>query len=435
MASNAELSPKPRRRRRRGWLIALAVVVGASAAWAVWTHVEEQELARMVADLQAQGYPVTRAQAAPAPVPPALNAWLIYDRVFFGPEVDAREKTEMKYDWRQFDGDTPRDVQALRAFLAEPTTRQELEQLRQAAQLPDCVIPNLDSSEVEMDFFLYPSYLRRAAIMADHQAKDLIRQGRLPEAFVWMQVGLGTADHCAAIPGLTSWLSAWACQALELRELRTVINDDIPASTSASVRDYLLAVDQRDVVRRGLIYDRAVDLDLWRAVQPRFSWPPWRKGRKAWAEWAYSSPPWRPWVIRDEIAVLQMEASQIALAGRPWPEVATQAQALDAAAEARGYGPELETVPLAVNLRIRDQSTARLQTCGLFLAAKAYKHDRGAYPDSLDQLAQYLHRTLPLDPFTGQSYGYARQGQGFAVTVPGEPLRANDKPIMWKCDK
>jgi hypothetical protein len=49
------------------------------------------------------------------------------------------------------------------------------------------------------------------------------------------------------------------------------------------------------------------------------------------------------------------------------------------------------------------------------LLLKAYKSDRGAYPDSLTDLASAEQVSLPLDPFSGKSLVYHREGEGFVL--------------------
>jgi len=49
------------------------------------------------------------------------------------------------------------------------------------------------------------------------------------------------------------------------------------------------------------------------------------------------------------------------------------------------------------------------------LLLKAYRSDWGAYPDSLEDLVKAERVTLPLDPFSGKSLVYHREGEGFVL--------------------
>ena len=77
----------------------------------------------------------------------------------------------------------------------------------------------------------------------------------------------------------------------------------------------------------------------------------------------------------------------------------------------------------------------------LALADQLYRQEHGAYADKLEQLTPGILKELPLDPFTGKSFIYRREGKGFVVYSVGEDLkddggveeRALKPDIVWRC--
>jgi hypothetical protein len=54
----------------------------------------------------------------------------------------------------------------------------------------------------------------------------------------------------------------------------------------------------------------------------------------------------------------------------------------------------------------------KLQLARLDLGLQIYQRKTGRVPDSLDQLVPAIFQRLPIDPFTGKSYGYKKLGSG-----------------------
>ncbi|MCX5768709.1 MAG: hypothetical protein NTZ09_00335 [Candidatus Hydrogenedentes bacterium] len=59
----------------------------------------------------------------------------------------------------------------------------------------------------------------------------------------------------------------------------------------------------------------------------------------------------------------------------------------------------------------------------LVAAIEAYRHENGAYPQSLDALAPSVLEELPNDPFTGSPFRYQRQGTRYRLYSAGVNMR------------
>jgi hypothetical protein len=144
----------------------------------------------------------------------------------------------------------------------------------------------------------------------------------------------------------------------------------------------------------------------------------------------------RPCRARDEVFALDLSTEERGLWNQPYDQAASAFAALDARAAARlGEVSDWWILQAEAQARRWNDRTAQLHIAGLALAAKAFKHDRGVYPNDLQELATYLHRSLPLNPFTGKAYGYERRGEGFALSIPGDPDAVAKGNVAWQCDK
>ena len=72
----------------------------------------------------------------------------------------------------------------------------------------------------------------------------------------------------------------------------------------------------------------------------------------------------------------------------------------------------------------RDQIIARVGLAQIALALKAYKNEKGEYPESLAQLRKVIDwGELPEDPFSGEDFIYRREGEGFLSYSIGVNLK------------
>ena len=82
---------------------------------------------------------------------------------------------------------------------------------------------------------------------------------------------------------------------------------------------------------------------------------------------------------------------------------------------------------------------ARLGAAELAAGIYIYKIENGNYPESLDKLVPGIVKELPPDPFTGESFTYRPEGNGFIIYSLGENRRDDggerespDDDISWK---
>ena len=89
-----------------------------------------------------------------------------------------------------------------------------------------------------------------------------------------------------------------------------------------------------------------------------------------------------------------------------------------------------------------DRMAARCDFMQIASQLRAWKVQRGSYPETLDALAAGASEPWPLDPFSGAAYHYRREGEGFVLYSIG-PNRKDDGgvkhenrkegDIIWTC--
>jgi hypothetical protein len=78
----------------------------------------------------------------------------------------------------------------------------------------------------------------------------------------------------------------------------------------------------------------------------------------------------------------------------------------------------------------RAEQEARMDLMRLGILVERYQAEHGAYPLTLDALQDRFAGALPVDPFSGGSYGYASDGQSFRLFSVG-----HDGEIVWRGDE
>ncbi len=88
--------------------------------------------------------------------------------------------------------------------------------------------------------------------------------------------------------------------------------------------------------------------------------------------------------------------------------------------------------PLLDSFEANDRLLAQAHLAEQVIALKQYKQENGAYPDSLEAIADRLGGELPQDPFSGEPFRYERDGDGFRLSSVG---KAGKRDIGWCGDR
>ncbi|MGB2906430.1 MAG: hypothetical protein WBB73_04985, partial [Candidatus Aminicenantaceae bacterium] len=66
---------------------------------------------------------------------------------------------------------------------------------------------------------------------------------------------------------------------------------------------------------------------------------------------------------------------------------------------------------------------AMIDTARIGLACKIYRNRHGKFPEAMNDLSPEILTEIPLDPFTGESLIYRKEGDGFIVYSVGSNLK------------
>ncbi len=203
--------------------VLLVLFVLVAIPWTYFNIKWGRELEAKLAELKAQGMPLTLAEAAPKPVPDSQNAAVLYQKVF-GEFSSPGYMPERRHIGGMTDEEhfvivdyvttTDTAVKAqVREILNRPEVKRDLQIIRRASQRPYSVFPiNWEGGAGAL--FPHFASLRGAAQMLRIQALVSADAGHLDEALDWCQVSLRMSEHVAAEPTLITQLVAIAIQAI-----------------------------------------------------------------------------------------------------------------------------------------------------------------------------------------------------------------------------
>lgn len=438
-----------------GCAVALSPFAVAIAAWRAEARLDEavQEIVR-------RGEPVEASQLVRPPIPDSENAALVYAKAFDAIELSDEDEeliADLKAE-RVSLGD-PESAGRARAILEQNADALEL--IHRAAGMARCDF-RLDWSKGYDVEFPHLARLRTCARLLAFESLMLLHAGRVDEA----------AEACGAIfrvanaaeePCTIGPLVRYAITGMGSRALSAVLRDSQPDSDLCRrLADEIGRTDLSSSFAEALKGDRALGRAAFAAVRlardpldgiedlqggpPAEPLGPSEGGRP-------DRPPKQSYMARwilasDEMEYLERMARIIEEAPRPYREAR---RALEELAYMRVTYLPPPTVVTAMLLPAfdrtfasRDRAIALLGMAQVALLLKAYKGERGEYPESPEELEALMGQELPMDPFSGRPFVYRREGAGFLLYslggnleddggVPAERRVREEDDIVMRC--
>lgn len=457
------------------WLVQIAPKVGfgllvlfvlLAIPWTYFNIKWGRELEAELAALKAQGMPLTPAEVAPKPVPDDQNAAVLYQEVFkvhFPPSREptlepgmaglSREQLSLLADYRKKPN---RELEKqVRELLTRPEVQDALETFRRGSRRPYCVFP-VNWQDGAAALFPHLSKFRDASRIVAAHALVLAKDGHVEEALDWCQVALRMSPHAASDPTLIGQLVAIAVQAITFDAVKQIVSAaDIPPATADRFERHLRQIDLYKTFTAAMIGERG----FTRSIFDDLNEEPYEVYRSMGLRLhGFDALPLRlyfSWLARplhklDQLAYLKHMGQTIEIQKLPYREGAPRLRVLDENTYGLPSYLFITRMLTPVFIRVsgkRDQGIVNIGLCRVVLALKAYKYERGAYPDTLERLQQTLDWQLPEDPFSGQDFAYRRQGEGFVLYSVGEDLEddgglperdergkwRDDADIVWEC--
>ena len=447
-----------------GFGLVLAILAG------VWLYFDIK-YARMIdaelARIRAEGWPVTAAECAPEPVPDEQNAAVLYQQLFQidfdapDPYAGSDLLPDIDYDLTKTfrEQPTPEIRRQVYTFLTSPETTKALEILREASKRPHSVFPIHWEEGIAIHFPHYARF-KAACMLVSLRALAAAREQGIAEALDWCRVGLRMSEHVAAEPEVIAQLVSMAMNSIIIAEPRRFLDTAAVSPQDArQMENYLRHIDLNEPFTNALAMERAMFLtwvneltvspiELWRGVWPDVTkvWPDDPVDAVTIA--IYWTAIGRPLRKRDILQYLPVMRQRIKLSKQPYRQARAGYTAQDKAVKDMPPSEVLITGMIALTggrfAQERDESIAEVGLFRVVLALKAYKYERGAYPDSLEKLKETLDWELPEDPFSGKDFIYQPRDAGFKLYSlwrdldddggkPIEEHRHEDGDIVWEC--
>ena len=415
---------KKLKRIRKGLVLTIVVIsLTGGIAYTVLSYSASVELERELEEIRHSGKPITLEELTPAPVPDEKNAALIYKKAFAMMVKGTKEEEKLhNLKWSE------KEIPAVRRLLEK--NEETLNLLREATKLEKCSFPLDYSKGFEMPLPHLAQFRNCARLLA---ADALIKamDGKTDEALSSCQVGLRMGKALQDSPLVISLLVRNATDSIILTALEEILSksNDVSQDVCYALLEELEGDEEGcPALARAFESECCFALDTWRRTQEDPSYLEKLGGatlEKQFKEAGMKSVEeyTSRYLEKDQLCYLRLMKKAISLCQMPYYKSMKSWQKLGEAIprEAILTGmlmPALFRIPV-----INARHDALVRANYLALALKIYKIERGAYPESLQDLVPGIIAELPLDPFTGKSYVYKQEAEGFIVYSVADNLK------------
>jgi hypothetical protein len=314
----------------------------------------------------------------------------VYSAAITGRDLTPEQMAALR-DWYEKNGKAAAEVTGL---------------LREAGQRPLCRFPDQSSAEAQRTVtgLQYASNLLRITAMLQQ------REGKAGDAAETARAGLAMARASRSAPDIVSQMIGCALDSVTLDGVQQSMDPSTPGL--AAWLDGVDPASVRESYLRSLLGDVASTVAgvLKSKADPR-----------SVSDEALRRKIESPLVLQDLAAYVEGINDFARLAGRPYHETRGE---MDALVRQHGeFAPwyasfSQDIVPSMPGLsRVIAKSEAQTSMAKLSLALERYRAVNRGYPATLDA----LNSAPPRDPFTGQPFGYRKEGSGFILESPGAP--------------
>ncbi len=398
-----------------------------------------------LAALREAGEPVSLAELASPAIPDEENAAPVYEEVFGLLKAQASEVHDRISELLKADPLADEELEEARKLVEE--AQPILERLRKAARLERCRF-DLDYSRKASDELLFPHLAKfqgggRLLVLS---AKVNLALGRPDEAARDAAVGLKLRRCVEIQPTIIALLVDNAIGNITLKQFQKTLDEAEPSGDALKeVLSALGDVEDRSALTQAALGERCFvitgcasylehpeELD---ELSELIGEPEVRRLDRAE-------------IYANALRTLEFWDVCLPLTPRPWHDSHADHEALntDFGKGEQHYSlcaalvSSFERVPLTYDAKLAQQANAQQA-----IALRLYRMKHGEYPDTLEALAPEFLDKLPVDPFSGKTYVYRKEGAGFIVYSLG-PNMIDDGGIedswdidvgdlVWKCSR
>ncbi len=438
-------------------LLVLSVVL--AVPWTYFDITLGMKLERELGAIRERGEPLTLAEAVPGMPPRDENAADVYEEAFRvfqkwepTPEgaVPGTRLSDLAPEMQQavddfISGESVDLPAEARRWLFSDEIEQRLEAIKRASRMERCVFP-VNWEDGFAALFPHLAQFREAQRLVTARMMIAGREGRTGEALEWCKVGLRMSEHVGQEPTLIGLLVRVSMLEALSAGARDIL-DDLRLSL-AEVRSLHGIIAQEDLwrhLRDAMQAERASGLSLLARPADLSGTGHGTSSPYQEALWAlYRSPAGAPWRKNDAVTLLTLHDLFEERMERPWREVRDDWPQRDDYVGFRGWAAPITMVVTPVFERItkkRDSAIARMDQFQIALALNLYRQKHGEYPPALEPLAGTMDWTIPDDIFSGEPFGYHREGNGYLLWSVGPDLgddggadseEGDDGDIVWR---
>lgn len=450
MAQRPDAAARPRaanlRRLNRIGCAALPVLlVGGGLFFHFWSKgSSKRELAQQIARAEAAGLIVPAEELLTVPEG-ETNAADIYEEAF--PAMWGLNFSLAEDEWRLLNAPrtSARRVALIERIVADNSRQFQL--LEEASRHPHCAF------HVQHDLWSRPRRehlvsLDEALYWQARRAEAAVAAGDIDAALSHLATSFRMTEHVKAQPSIVAQRSAYRWQTMVMVSLAEALSAGDPSPEACRrLFDQLAAIDQVSPSVRALQGEVVlVAMPLFQAIRDGTVSADWAVSHIRSTEWwlrgrrddliALAEQNIAPYLI-DQDQTLYLRSAEQAMEGlrAPWPEnVAMVMEAEQMIHEAPRLGALVSVALMKTEVRrmlwSRERAHALIRAAQIALAAKAYHHQHGTYPDRLDDLTADGW-DLPDDPCTGTRFGYRREPQGFVLWSLGSESPPTPPSGVW----
>lgn len=324
----------------------------------------------------------------------------------------------------------PSDAQVLAALQQRLAGNSEgLGLLYKAAAMEKCRF-NDASSTLPSGFGTHLIQMKAAARDLNYQAAALGASGDVDGALREATASLNICNQFRGMPSLMSMLTGCSVLAIGLATVERVLYDSDPSpALCLEVEARLAQVDFRAAFSEGIAGDAADTLGYIQGLEHTRSRLPATQDKARATQASAGLPaivhaPMRRWLAGENLSYIAVASAETQEARVPLYEERSRPspswQQIESPMKSRWPLPPRDFARDAVDLFHKMNSRvaeaeAKIGLARIALLLKVYREERGAYPGSLDELARFAGKELPVDPFSRGPFHYQLKDSGFIL--------------------
>lgn len=383
------------------------------------------ELDKRIAEIKANGEPVSASELMDNTIPDDRNAAIIYASIVEeinkpGNEKDFDLLAEFVNSEKRMS--TQPTEEQIRVILSRYSVH--MQKARQAADIPGCRF-KINWEDGFLTDTPHLTAMKRLALLARVEAKFDIKAGRTDEAAQSVLLQMKLAEALRDEPGFLSQARRFtmlgnACDVLEsILDKGTITN-----ATANALKERLERLELTESLAQAMKGERAIGISTYDQARLGKIGSNTDAGASNELQQFANNPIVRSALDRDELYYLNEMEKLLDLVRMPYRKVLQKKPERSDAPKYGFISMILLTMPEYV-LQSRDTAATQVALARIALALHQHKRSFGSYPSSLRELRHTQDMKAPLDPYSGKSFIYKPRGNRYVLYSVGSDLKDN----------